>query len=62
MSRKRIDLIVANDVSQADAGFEVDTNRAILLDRHGGVVETPLESKTALANRILDVVAHLRLR
>jgi phosphopantothenoylcysteine decarboxylase/phosphopantothenate--cysteine ligase len=62
MRRKRIDLIVANDVSAPDAGFEVDTNRAILLDRHGGVVETPLETKTALANRILDAVVHLRLR
>jgi phosphopantothenoylcysteine decarboxylase / phosphopantothenate---cysteine ligase len=62
MRRKRVDLIVANDVSAADAGFEVDTNRAFLLDRHGGVEETPLETKTALANRILDAVVHLRLR
>jgi phosphopantothenoylcysteine decarboxylase/phosphopantothenate--cysteine ligase len=62
MRRKCIDLIVANDVSAPDAGFEVDTNRAFLLDRHGGVVETPLETKTALANRILDAVVHLRLR
>jgi phosphopantothenoylcysteine decarboxylase/phosphopantothenate--cysteine ligase len=62
MRRKGIDLIVANDVSAADAGFEVDTNRAHLLDRHGGVVETPLESKTALANRILDAIVELRLR
>jgi phosphopantothenoylcysteine decarboxylase / phosphopantothenate---cysteine ligase len=62
MRRKRIDLVVANDVSAADAGFEVDTNRAYLLDRHGGVEETPLETKTALANRILDAIVHLRLR
>jgi phosphopantothenoylcysteine decarboxylase/phosphopantothenate--cysteine ligase len=62
MRRKGIDLIVANDVSAADAGFEVDTNRAILLDRHGGVEESPLETKTALANRILDAIVRLRLR
>ena len=62
MRRKGVDLIVANDVSASDAGFEVDTNRAILLDRHGGVEESPLETKTALANRILDAVVHLRLR
>jgi phosphopantothenoylcysteine decarboxylase/phosphopantothenate--cysteine ligase len=62
MRRKGIDLIVANDVSAPDAGFEVDTNRAHLLDRHGGVEETPLETKTALANRILDAIVHLRLR
>jgi phosphopantothenoylcysteine decarboxylase/phosphopantothenate--cysteine ligase len=62
MRRKRIDLIVANDVSAPDAGFEVDTNRAFLLDRHGGVEESPLQTKTALANRILSVIAELRSR
>ncbi len=31
-------------------------------DRHGGVEESPLETKTALANRILDAIVHLRLR
>jgi phosphopantothenoylcysteine decarboxylase/phosphopantothenate--cysteine ligase len=54
---KRLDLIVANDVSAADAGFEVDTNRALLLDSSGTVEETPLLSKTALAGLILDRVA-----
>ncbi len=33
---KRLDLIVANDVSQPDAGFEVDTNRVVILDADGG--------------------------
>ena len=40
-----------------DAGFEVDTNRAMLLDSSGAVEETPLLSKTALAGVILDRVA-----
>jgi phosphopantothenoylcysteine decarboxylase/phosphopantothenate--cysteine ligase len=44
-------------VSAADAGFEVDTNRALLLDSSGTVEETPLLSKTALAGLILDRVA-----
>ena len=35
LAAKRVDLIVANDVSAADAGFEVDTNRALLLDADG---------------------------
>jgi len=59
LAAKRIDLIVANDVSAADAGFEVDTNRAVLLDAEGGVEETPLMSKTDLAGVILDRIAAL---
>ena len=36
LAAKRVDLIVANDVSAADSGFEVDTNRALVLDAAGG--------------------------
>jgi phosphopantothenoylcysteine decarboxylase/phosphopantothenate--cysteine ligase len=58
LAAKRLDLIVANDVSAADAGFEVDTNRAVLLDSSGTVEETPLLGKPALADLILDRVAY----
>ncbi len=57
LAAKQLDLIVANDVSAADAGFEVDTNRAILLDSSGTVDETALLTKPALADVILDRVA-----
>lgn len=57
LARKGADLLVANDVSQPDAGFEVDTNRAILLESTGAITETPLLSKAALADLILDRVA-----
>lgn len=57
LARKGADLLVANDVSQPDAGFEVDTNRAILLESSGAITETPLLSKAALADLILDRVA-----
>lgn len=57
---KRLDLIVGNDVSAADAGFEVDTNRAVVLDADGSVEELPLMSKMQVAEVILDkVVRHL---
>ncbi len=56
---KRVDLMVANDVSASDAGFEVDTNRAILLYSSGSAEETPLMSKTDLASLLLDRVADL---
>ncbi len=57
--RKNLDLLVANDVSAPNAGFEVDTNQAILLDSSGASEHTPLLTKVALADVILDRVAVL---
>ena len=59
LRRKRLDLIVGNDVAAADSGFEVDTNRAVLLDAHGGVDDLPLLTKAALADVIVDRIATL---
>ena len=59
LKRKRLDLMVANDVTAPDAGFEVDTNRAILLDSSGAAEDIPLLTKTALADLILDRVVAL---
>jgi phosphopantothenoylcysteine decarboxylase/phosphopantothenate--cysteine ligase len=56
---KRLDLIVGNDISQPDAGFEVDTNRAVILDAGGGTDTLPLLAKSDLAGVILDKVARL---
>jgi len=57
LAAKRVDLMVANDVSADDSGFEVDTNRALVLDAGGGVEELPLLSKHALAEWIVDRIA-----
>ena len=57
LHRKNLDLIVANDVSQADAGFEVDTNRVVLISANGNVEAPPLQSKVGIAAVILDQVA-----
>jgi phosphopantothenoylcysteine decarboxylase/phosphopantothenate--cysteine ligase len=59
LAAKNVDLMVANDVSAPDAGFEVDTNRAVLLDATGGAEETPLLTKDALAGLVVDRVAGL---
>ncbi len=60
LARKRLDLIVANDVRAADAGFEVDTNRVVILDTDGGRVDLPLLSKADVADAVCDrVVARL---
>ena len=61
LERKNLDMIVANDVSQPGAGFNVDTNIATLLT-HDGARECPLQSKSALAQDILDETLSLRER
>lgn len=56
---KGLDLVVANDITAADAGFAVDTNRVTLLDRAGGSEELPLMAKTAVAEEVLQRVVAL---
>ena len=51
--RKGVDLIVANDVTQPGAGFEVATNAVTFLD-DAGAETTPLLPKSDVAARILD--------
>ena len=58
LKHKNADLIVANDVSRADAGFGVDTNAVTLITRED-VLELPLMSKRRVADGILDRVAAL---
>ena len=58
LNAKRVDLMVANDVSQADAGFEVDTNRVTLVETTG-TTDVPLQGKRELARIILERVAAL---
>jgi phosphopantothenoylcysteine decarboxylase / phosphopantothenate---cysteine ligase len=60
LQEKGLDLIVANDITRADAGFGVETNAATILKRDGSRVELPLQSKRALADRTLDEIAGLR--
>jgi phosphopantothenoylcysteine decarboxylase/phosphopantothenate--cysteine ligase len=60
MAAKRIDLMVANDVSAADSGFEVDTNRAVLITPGGDTTELPHMTKTELAEAIWDRVRETR--
>lgn len=57
--RKRLDLLVANDVSASDSGFEVATNRVTLLTPDGAPDPLPLLPKEEVAERILDRVAAL---
>jgi phosphopantothenoylcysteine decarboxylase/phosphopantothenate--cysteine ligase len=57
--RKGLQFIAVNDVSAADAGFAVDTNRVVLLGPAGVVEEMPLMSKSAVADRLIYHVSRL---
>jgi phosphopantothenoylcysteine decarboxylase/phosphopantothenate--cysteine ligase len=55
---KRVDIMVANDVSRPDAGFDVDTN-AVTIVSERGTESLPLLSKARVAAEILDRVEAL---
>jgi phosphopantothenoylcysteine decarboxylase/phosphopantothenate--cysteine ligase len=62
VGRKRLDLIVANDVSAPGVGFEHDTNAVVLLGDDGSRKDVPLADKRAVARAVLDAVLELRSR
>jgi phosphopantothenoylcysteine decarboxylase/phosphopantothenate--cysteine ligase len=59
---KRVDLVVANDVSRAGVGFDADDNEVVLIDRWGGVEALSRRPKSAVADAILDRIVLLRRR
>jgi phosphopantothenoylcysteine decarboxylase/phosphopantothenate--cysteine ligase len=56
LERKQVDLFVANDITVADSGFGVDTNKVTLIDKKGNIEDLPLMSKREVAERVLDRV------
>ena len=60
LARKSCDLLVANDISRSDAGFDTDENAVVLLTPDGDAEELPLLPKSEVAARILDRVEKLR--
>ena len=59
VKKKSLDLIVANDITDPDSGFGVDTNKVVLIDREHRVDELPVMSKYQVSQHILDRVATL---
>ena len=56
---KNLDMIVANDVSRDDAGFETDTNVVKMIYGDGHVEDLPLMTKDEVADMVLDKVKEL---
>ncbi len=59
LEARGLDIILANDITRADAGFSVDTNKVTLLDRQGEIEDWPLMTKQQVAERLLERVAAL---
>lgn len=60
--RKKLSLIVANDISAQDAGFSVDTNRVTLIGGTGGVEHLPLLTKMQVAQTVMERVEQMLTR
>jgi len=59
LEKKNLDMIVANDVSRSDAGFDAETNLVKILYRDGSAEDLPLMSKQEVADHLLDRIKAL---
>lgn len=59
LKEKNMDMIIFNDVTEAGSGFDVDTNRVVIIDKEKKI-ELPLLSKNSVADAILDRLVEIR--
>ncbi len=59
LDKKKLDLIVANDITSAGSGFGADTNKVTIIDKKGKVEDLPLLTKREVADKILDRVVEI---
>jgi phosphopantothenoylcysteine decarboxylase/phosphopantothenate--cysteine ligase len=59
LKKKHLDLIVVNDISAKDSGFDTDTNRVTFIGRDSKAEQLPLMLKSEVAQKILDRVVAL---
>ncbi len=56
LKQKRLDFIVANDITASDSGFGTDTNQVTIIDHEGKIDDLPLLPKREVADKVLDRV------
>ena len=56
MKKKNCDIIVANDVSKNDSGFNSDFNRVLIIDNIGNIQSLKRNKKSFIANKIAEIV------
>jgi len=54
MRQKNMDLIVANDITEPNAGFGVDTNKVLLIYSDGSTEQLPMMNKTEVAEKVIN--------
>ncbi|PIX26939.1 MAG: bifunctional phosphopantothenoylcysteine decarboxylase/phosphopantothenate--cysteine ligase CoaBC [Chloroflexi bacterium CG_4_8_14_3_um_filter_45_15] len=59
LREKKLDLIVANDITVTGSGFGADSNQVTIIDREGRIDSLPLLPKQEVADKVLDKVAKL---
>ena len=59
LQRKGLDLLIANDITAKDAGFEADSNRVLVLDMDGGMQAIEKTSKANIGAYIIERVVGL---
>ncbi|MGB7624768.1 MAG: bifunctional phosphopantothenoylcysteine decarboxylase/phosphopantothenate--cysteine ligase CoaBC [Terriglobia bacterium] len=62
LKSKNLDLLIANDLNEAGAGFDVDTNHVQLLRPDGSMKDVPMMTKAKVAKKILDEIIEMRKR
>ena len=56
MKRKHCDIMIANDVSQKNIGFNSDYNKVSIIDKKGNVRTIPKNKKSFIANKIVEIL------
>jgi phosphopantothenoylcysteine decarboxylase/phosphopantothenate--cysteine ligase len=56
LNEKNADAIILNSLNDAGAGFAHDTNKVTLFEKNGQETDFPLQSKTELANNIVEKI------
>jgi phosphopantothenoylcysteine decarboxylase/phosphopantothenate--cysteine ligase len=56
------DFVVANDLGKKGSGAGSDQNEVLIIDKNKQVIRVPLQSKAAVARKLLDVIAHASQR
>jgi phosphopantothenoylcysteine decarboxylase / phosphopantothenate---cysteine ligase len=59
LKEKNMDMIIFNDVTEVGSGFDVDTNKVIIIDKEKKI-KLPLMSKNSVADAILDRLVEIR--
>jgi phosphopantothenoylcysteine decarboxylase/phosphopantothenate--cysteine ligase len=59
MKEKKLDMMIFNDVTETGSGFDVDTNRVVIIDKERKT-ELPLMNKDLVADAILDRLIEMR--